>query len=202
MAVTNGYCTLQEFKEWTSAPSDKSDDEREAAINAASRSIDEFCQTFFYETLSEPRFFDGDGTDLLELGARNPLSSPEGVSVDTTGDGVFDEVWTASDWQALPLNKSRAGQPFTEIAAVGDYGFDLNTNARWGNIQVDGLWGWSDVPADIHLACMLLANRNLSRRDSPVGIVAGVEFVFRVSAAGDPDVARLITPFKADYGVA
>jgi hypothetical protein len=83
---------------------------------------------------------------------------------------------------------------------VGDYTFPVwepnNVNAYEATVQVVGTFGWASVPAAIKQAAILLSLRQYRRYDSPLG-VAGFDdvSVIRVGRV-DPDVQRLIDPFR------
>ena len=63
-------------------------------------------------------------------------------------------------------------------------------------MQVVGTFGWNAVPTAIKQATILLAMRLFKRYDSPLG-VAGFSDLGAVRVGRiDPDVDRLIMPFK------
>jgi hypothetical protein len=54
-----------------------------------------------------------------------------------------------------------------------------------------------DVPDDVRHACLLWCNRLVARRNSPEGIVGSAEFGVANVGRYDPDVERLLSPWKA-----
>ena len=57
MAITNGYCTLAEIKAALRLTDTADDTLLENSIEGASRRIDGYCGTFFYQTLKTIKVF-------------------------------------------------------------------------------------------------------------------------------------------------
>lgn len=194
MALTNAYCTLNQVKASLRIPvSDTVDDALlELAINAASRDIDQATERQFFSAVATRVYTPRDSyvTDT------DDIVSITTIKTSTAADGVFDTTWTASDYQLEPLNGISGGLavPFDAIRAVGDYTFPIS--GAEATVQVAGTFGFSAVPVAIEQATVLLASRIFKRNDSPGGVMGfGDIGVVRVSRI-DPDIDRLIMPYK------
>ena len=194
MAITNGYCTLNELKASLRIPvSDTIDDDLlELAVEAASRDIDQASERIFY-SLSDTRIFiprDSSNTAI------DDLVSVTTIKTSTSADGAFDVTWTSSDYQLMPLNGVAGGMtvPYDLIYAVGDYSFPQS--GQEATVEVVGTWGFSSVPTAIRQAAVLLSARLFKRNDSPGGVMGfGDLGIIRVGRM-DPDIEKLIQPYR------
>jgi hypothetical protein len=194
LAITNGYCTLNELKASLRIPvSDTIDDDLlELAVEAASRDIDQASERIFY-SLSDTRIFiprDSSNTAI------DDLVSVTSIKTSTSADGAFDVTWTSSDYQLMPLNGVAGGMtvPYDLIYAVGDYSFPQS--GQEATVEVVGTWGFSSVPVAIKQATVLLSARIFKRNDSPGGVMGfGDLGIIRVGRM-DPDIDKLIQPYR------
>jgi hypothetical protein len=194
LAITNGYCTLNELKASLRIPvSDTIDDDLlELAVEAASRDIDQASERIFY-SLSDTRIFiprDSSNTAI------DDLVSVTTIKTSTSADGAFDVTWTSSDYQLMPLNGVAGGMtvPYDLIYAVGDYSFPQS--GQEATVEVVGTWGFSSVPTAIKQATVLLSARIFKRNDSPGGVMGfGDLGIIRVGRM-DPDIDKLIQPYR------
>jgi hypothetical protein len=63
-------------------------------------------------------------------------------------------------------------------------------------VQVAGVFGWSAIPVDVRMACVILAQRLFKRFDSPLGVVGmGDLGAIRVSRI-DSDIQALLAPYQ------
>lgn len=193
MAITNGYCTLQDVKDALRVQDSVDDTILELHIETASRQIDDICERVFYSTAGQTRYFVPRDSYVCEIDDLVTLTS---LKTSSAADKVYDVTWTAADYQLEPVNGIVGGMPtpVTQIRAVDEYWFPLANGET--TVEVTGTFGWSAVPKPIKLATVLLAMRLYKRMDSPLG-VAGVGDigVIRVSRI-DPDIDALISPFK------
>lgn len=195
MAITNGYCTLNDVKNALRIPlSDTVDDTLlELSVETASRQIDDHCERVFYQTVGATRIYAPRDSYTCEI---DDLVSLTTLKSSTDGDGTFDRTWTSAYYQLEPLNSLAGGitSPATLIRAVDDYLFPVYGGEA--TVQVTGTFGWSSVPTAIKFATVLLATRLFKRMDSPLGVAGfgdlGVVRVTRI----DPDIDALIQPFK------
>ncbi len=193
MAITNGYCTLQDVKDALRVQDSVDDTILELHIETASRQIDDICERVFYPRTAQTRYFVPRDSFVCEIDDLVTLTT---LKTSSAADKVYDVIWAAKDYQLEPVNGIAGGMsmPWTQIRAVDDYWFPLANGET--TVEVTGTFGWSSVPVPIKLATVMLAMRLYKRMDSPLG-VAGVGDigVIRVSRI-DPDIDALISPFK------
>lgn len=202
MAIVNGYCTLEELQAWNTATSTPNIAIQERVVTASSRAIDQFCQRHFWQTaVGTIRTFPSPrDLRILRLGEFNDLVSIASLRTDEAGDGTFETVWSASDYDLLPLNPSGAPEqrPYTSLRAtgVGRWFPTPTCTGRAARVEITGVWGWPAIPADVTQACLILAARFYKRKDSPDGISNWGDIgVIRVTRA-DPDVTALLDPYR------
>lgn len=205
MAITNGYATSTQLQEWNRAGGTAPVAMLERAIEAASRSIDQWCQRHFWQdgTTVAPvaRRFDPpcDGR-TLEFGAFNDLaSSAVTVKTDASGDGTFETTWTTTDYELLPSNPAAGpeARPYTELRATGTQRFPgWSTTGRAARVEVTGIWGWPAVPTAIEQACLLLAAMIFFRKESPQGVAGFGEYGQIRVRGSDPTVIALLDPYR------
>ena len=194
MAITNGYCTLNEVKASLRIPvSDTIDDDLlELAIESASRDIDQATERQFFPTDTH-RFFTPRNSLVCEI---DDVSSLTSIKTSTAADGTYDTTWSESDYQLEPLNGIAGGMvvPFDSLRAVGDYYWP--SSGLEVTVRVEGTFGFASAPIAIKQATVLLASRLFKRNDSPGGVMGfGDIGVVRVSKF-DPDIERLINPYR------
>jgi hypothetical protein len=197
VAISNGYATLNDVKSALRISDSIDDGILELSIEAASREIDGYCERRFYQTTGTAVYIPQDSftTEIDDLYTLTTLkTSPDGSG--------FTQTWAASDYQLEPLNRLSGGivSPYTRIRAIGAFTFPVwepnNVNNYEATVEVVGTFGWGSIPVAIKQATILLAMRQYRRYDSPLG-VAGFDDVgiIRVGRV-DPDVQRLIDPFR------
>jgi hypothetical protein len=194
LAITNGYCTLNEVKASLRIPvSDTIDDDLlELAIESASRDIDQATERQFFPTDTH-RFFTPRDSLVCEI---DDVSSLTSIKSSTAADGTYDTTWSESDYQLEPLNGIAGGMavPFDTLRAVGDYYWP--SSGLEVTVRVEGTFGFATAPIAIKQATVLLASRIFKRNDSPGGVMGfGDIGVVRVSKF-DPDIERLINPYR------
>lgn len=192
MAISNGYCTLQQLKDSLRITDNVDDTMLELAIETASRQIDDHCERVFYSS-SATRYYVPRDSFVCET---DDIVSITTLKSSSAADGVYDVTWTSSDYQTEPVNGVAGGivSPVTQLRAVGDYLWPRSGEEV--TVQVVGTFGWSAVPTAIKYATILLSSRLFKRMDSPLGVAGiGDIGVIRVSRI-DPDIDALIAPFK------
>ena len=192
MAITNGYCTLEQIKASAGITDTVDDTLLELAVEAASREIDSATERQFFQT-SATRIYTPRDSFITEI---DDLVSLTTLKTSTAADGTFDETWTSTDYQLEPLNGLAGGieVPANQIRAVGDYTFPLSGGEA--TVQVVGTFGFSSVPTAITQATVILGSRIFKRNDSPLGVAGfGDIGVIRVGRL-DPDVEAMIMPYK------
>jgi hypothetical protein len=202
MAITNGYATEPEFSERYELSG--STERIEWAINAASRAIDRYCYRHFYQdgTSGSPvaRTFEACGAYTFEFGPNNDLTAvtTPTIATDEDGDGVFETSWSSSDFQLLPFSRP-AGDPYTEVEAVGSLTFPIRHGrlGRRDRVEITGVWGWDEVPDEVHEACLIKAAKIFTRTQAPNGFAGVNDFgPVAIRRGDDPDVVSLIDPYK------
>jgi hypothetical protein len=201
MAIVNGYTTLALLRTFMGAPTTPADELLEAAINAASRSIDNYCgRRFWLDGSVVTRTFAGNGSALLDLPAGIGTTTGLVVKTDTGADGLFATTWAAADYQLLPVNAPYAfpePEPWTAIQAIGSHLFLAGTTLRPNAVQITAKWGWPAVPEAVSYACRLKAARLVSRKDSPQGVAGFGDFgPVRLTSREDSDVVLLLDPYR------
>lgn len=192
MAITNGYCTLEQIKASAGITDTVDDTLLELAVEAASREIDSATERQFFQT-SATRIYTPRDSFVTEI---DDLVSLTTLKTSSAADGTFDETWTSTDYQLEPLNGLAGGieVPANQIRAVGDYTFPLSGGEA--TVQVVGTFGFSSVPTAITQATVILGSRIFKRNDSPLGVAGfGDIGVIRVGRL-DPDVEALVMPYK------
>lgn len=175
MAITNGYATLTEFKNYSRITSTDATDDSviEDIIEGASRFIDKYTGRTFYAR-TETHYYDtADGYDLW-LNDDDLLT----ITTLTNGDGV---VITSGYYKLLPLNKSPKYMVYLEPSSGYAWAFDANSEAL-GAITITGTWGYSaTTPEDISMACLIIAaseyHKRFGQNTSSIATVTGAGVV-------------------------
>ena len=195
MAITNGYCSLQEIKAALRITDSIDDSLLETAVESASRLVDGFAGRNFYSNGSATRYFTPEDRIVCEI---DDLISLTRLEVSADLDGVYDQVWAATDYQLEPLNgraDGLTGWPATRIRAVGDFVF--GTNIGEASVKVIGTWGWTAAPVAIKQATIIQGSRIFKRLDSPLGVLSAPDLGYiRVGTRLDPDVQQLVEPYR------
>lgn len=204
IATYNTDDELKQFVFPSGYSSDTIDDALFTTANqAACRVIDGFCnQRFWLDPTPVARTFVPNS--LLELEFDDdPLcpgigdSTSVTVACDAAGDGTYEQVWSASDFQLLPQNAPYASaepEPWTSIRAVGTKTFPWLVNTwltRLNRVQVTAKWGWPAVPYSVKMAALIQGAKFYKRRDALMAI--SVETGMYLGHSIDPDVALLLS---------
>jgi len=121
------------------------------------------------------------------------------IATDDNFDQTYSTVWDVSDYMTEPINNPRRGWPMNRLLAIGAYIFPYNLPQ---SVRVQGVWGWTSVPAEIAMATKIQASRLFIRRQSPFGIAGTPELgTVRLTSRLDPDVEALIRPFRKMSGL-
>lgn len=197
MVVVNGYATRDDLKEWVEvdAGDTEFDNLIDAALNAASRGIDNHTKRHFYQIV-QTRKFTPVSPVLIRFGTWGDLASVGEIRIDDDDDGVAEVVLDASDFTALPVNRQGAEEsPIRGIFA--NAGVTFPRGGKWlTRIEIDGPWGWPAIPDAVHEATLILGTRLLKRRKSPEGVVGLNMFGAVKMGRFDPDVRKLIKPYR------
>lgn len=169
------YCTPEMLKSRQGITDAYDDDQVGGACRAVARWIDrKFCQRHFYQRTATLTFV---------ATSRSCLALPDLVSVtalktDTDGDGVYETTWSTADYQLLPANAPNEGEPepYDEIKAVGSYPFPVVCTGRTNRIQIEGVWGWPEVPAPVIEAAKILSGDYLKLGSMAFGVAGYGEY--------------------------
>lgn len=175
MAITNGYCTLAEFKIWATVrggavSTDTNDDAAiEDIVELVSRYLDnETGRRFYKNSTDETRYFQTDNSWCCEV---DDLStSPTTVSVDYSDQRSYTDL-DSGDYELEPVNAALDGKPYTqiEIAPTSDAYFPVSRRG----VKVVAKFGFPSVPEDIKNLTLAIAHnvhQNRSGQSSPGNI--------------------------------
>lgn len=170
------------------------------AGSAASELIDGYVGRSF-GTVTATRYYAPDNDSLCRVD--DLAGTAITLVTSSNADGVWDQTWTAGDYQLEPLNGVSEGLsvPYTRLRAVGSYWFP--TASGKSTVKLTGVFGWASIPVTVKQAACLQAERIYKRLDSPLGVAGfGDIGVMRVTRSVDPDVAVLLEPYKRYQGIA
>jgi hypothetical protein len=202
MAISNGYATLADVKLAARITDTIDDALLELAIESASREIDSYTERVFFNTgaTAISRVYIPQDLYLLET---DDIISVTTIESDSTGEGGFDLTWDEADYQLEPLNGIAGGitTPFTRIRAVGAKLWPIyqprDLNAGQASVKITGVFGFESIPIAIRQATVLASLRAYKRYESPTGVLGFSDVgVVRVSVRLDPDVQRLVDPYR------
>lgn len=206
MAITNGYATQLEAKAWLNVNDASLDDNIvDALVNAASRAVDGYCGRYFYpDSVATARTFLADGTYCVAIDDLWDTATAV-VKTDASQTGAFGTTLTVSTQFIFePTNgvvDGISGWPATKIRLVGGSTFPIATYGR-PQVQVTGKWGWAATPAPVKQATLQVIGELWKRKDSPFGILEGVEFgPIRLSPDAMRSVTSLLTPYGTGWSV-
>jgi hypothetical protein len=193
MAITNGYCTLAEIKAALRLTDSTDDTLLENSIEGASRRIDGYCGTFFYQTLKTVKLF----TRWDYYCSIPDLANTTGLvlKTDDLGNQTFSTTWSSSDYMLNPTDTSLTGLPYRKIVAIGTKTFPLFNDPQRPSVELTGTFGYPSVPDDVREACVLLAMRGFARYNSALGVVGFADMAITVRAV-DPDVRDYLMPYR------
>jgi hypothetical protein len=201
LAVVNGYASLSDVKAAARITDSIDDSLLEMAIESSSRDIDAYTERVFFNTgaTAVARVYIPENIYLLET---DDIISVTSIKSDTTGEGGFNETWTATDYQLEPLNGIAGGiaTPFTRIRAIGSKLWPIyeprDINAGQASVQITARFGFAAIPAAIKQATILASLRAYKRYESPTGVLGFSDIgVVRIGRL-DPDVERLVQPYR------
>ena len=168
------YCTPEMLKNRQGITDNYDDDQIGGACRAVARWIDrKFCQRHFYRREATLTFT---ATDRLCLEVPD-LVSVTALKVDADGDGVYETTWSASDYQLLPANAPEEAEPepYDSIKALGN-GFPVVCSGRTNRVQIEGVWGWPEVPAPVIEAAKILSGDYLKLGSMAFGVAGYGEY--------------------------
>lgn len=202
---TTVYTTLAEVKNGLQIDDIYDDTAIEAAILAASRMIDDYCQRFFYKegTVQNPatKYYTAYSPWYIET---DDIVQVTELACDPDFDQSYAQIWNVTtpplDVMYEPVNNPSQGFPYTRILAIGSYVFPYFFPQT---VRIKGIFGYPEVPYEVQLACKIQASRLFVRKQSPFGIAGSVELgTVRLNSRLDPDVEMLLKTFRRNKGLA
>lgn len=194
MAWKPDYATADELKaELLQITYDTDDAWIARVITAASRAVDRHCNRQFglldapAQRVLPAASWRGDrGRWVVPL---PDLMTAVGFELEVAASAV------ASGYLLEPGDAADEGRPWTRLALP--YGARYGWDGAGLNVLATGRWGWSAVPAAVHAATLLQAQRFYVRRDSPYGVAGSPDLgsEMRLLSKVDPDVGVML----ADY---
>lgn len=164
MTITNGYCTLAEFKIDQNITSTNSSDDTviEQKIESASREIDRMTgRRFWVDVVDATRYYTAASPEAVRV---DDLVSITSLATDYgTRDYGYDIVSTAYD--LLPYNAPllAEAEPYREIRMIPYYTqYYFYTVSR--GVRVVGKFGYPSIPKAIHDACLIAAAAKYHQR--------------------------------------
>jgi hypothetical protein len=196
-STQNFYVGTAELKSRLGITDTAFDYEVTRACQAAAADIEQFTGRFFYQ-VSGVRTYRNHSIYDVEI---DDTVSVTTLKTDGDGDGVYETVWTASQFQLEVTqhmyNVSGKGEPwpYTKIQALGVPGGNyLPYVWAWSHqdrVQVTGVFGWPKIPFNVREAALLLAVDHFKIKDAPFGI-AGFSEYGPVRVVKNPVVASLL----------
>jgi hypothetical protein len=178
MAITDGYCTLQELKSYMGISTVSNDVVLEVAINTSSRAIDQHCgRRFTKDTSATARTYPADDPYCIEV---DDFWTTSGLIVrtDEDNDGTFETTWAATDYELAPANgmvSGLTGFPYWRVRAVDSKRFPAALK-RTQVAQVTAQWGWNAVPSAVYQSCLELAKDAFKAREATSSILGNETF--------------------------
>jgi len=198
LVTSQTYCTLAEVNARLGLVSTAGDAMLQQIISAVSRWIDTYTGRRFYPA-EETRYYTAD--DAREIWIDDILAVTS-LKTDDDADRVYENTWSATDYDLLPDNAQVKDLPFSRIKITpnGSRGFPTKVSK---GIELIGSYGYSEDTSNartvmIKEACLLQSERVWKRKDSPLG-VSGMtplgQQLLKVPGL-DPDVKEMLDPFR------
>jgi hypothetical protein len=202
MAITNGYATLTQIKNYLSISDSTDNDLLEDLVESSSRSIDRIANRRFYADANASARKYRAYSDVFIY--TDDISSTSGliVKIDEGGNGTYSKTLTLDTHYILdPLTASALGRPFTQLTMVSNTESwpifpGITQNGLRPGVEVTAKWGWPSVPDDITVACLILTADLYKRKDAPGGVLGlGDLGVIRMSPVGR-DVTNMVRAYQ------
>lgn len=188
------YATVAELKGELGVTDTADDAKVERALDAASRTIDQFCGRRFYaDATASARTYRATDPYALRVDDISTLTGLV-VKTDTAANGTYDTTLTiTTDFVVDPPNAITQNRPVTMLRHVNG---TFPTAGFRSRVEVTAKWGWPRVPPEVRKACLIEAARLYRRKDTPEGVAGISDFgVVRISRFMDPDAERLLKPY-------
>lgn len=136
------YATIADIKGVLGITATTDDTVIRKIAEAASRSIDQYTNRYFY-TQSATRYFDGAVKlwlpDLLSINA-------SGLKTDEDGDATFENTFATTDYikYGIGLEDSLNTFPYTRLEISEDSDYSSFASGVKKGVQIVGIWGYGD----------------------------------------------------------
>lgn len=190
------YASRAEFRAWVSADDVNDDSEIQMVLDAATRSIDRLCGRHFTLEVGVTKTYTATNAWCLPV---TDLVSVTSLTVDADGTRTFGRTLTTANYELLPYVDEAGLAPVryqeVRILPTSSTGFAPGYLAR-----ITGNFGYvvgTQPPADVKMACAILAARLWKRRETPLGALSIPDLgTFQQIRKTDPDVATLLEPYN------
>jgi hypothetical protein len=188
------YTTLARLRARINREDLSADSQLADALDAAKVAIEQHCddRVFLLDASTSQRTFPTD--------RRLSLSQGWVLRVDDIGDAatITAEVGDGTTWTTLtdievyPVNATAKAEAIIGLTSQTDW--SLYRLAR-----ITAKWGWPAVPKSVSQAHLMQAHRLYYRKNTPQGIAGGGEAGMMRLTDVDPDVAKLLFRFTAQF---
>ena len=188
------YITPEALKSRAGITDSADDRELLGVCRSVSRWIDEHCDRVFARRTV---------TVQLDICGPYSIQTPDFVSVttlktDDNADGTFETTWSASDYEAQPVNAALEVQPrpYTSIAAVGTRLFPVTYTGygRRPRAQLVGVLGWPSLPSPVQQAAGLLGADYLAAVGMKFGVMSFDGYAVRARMNGA--ALEMLRPYR------
>lgn len=192
------YATTTELKAYLKVDSADTtmEEQLDDALATASEGIEDFCHRQFNQAEGATAITYYPSFQDLVIVDDFHTTTDLMVELDTDDDGTFEVTMDSSDLQPEPVDgirNGRSGWPFWKIRATGGQLFP--GWSRHAPIRVTAQWGWVEVPASVHQACLIIAAETVKLADAPFGVAGFGDFgVVRVR--NNPIAASKLNPYR------
>lgn len=164
------YATIGDLKGVLGITSTTDDTVMRKMLEAASRSIEQYCNRRFYVT-SETKYFDGANTlwipDLLSINA-------SGLKTDEDGDGTFENTFATTDYilYGAGLEDSLNTYPKTRLEISVDSDYSSFASGVKKGVQIAGVWGYGDGISATPYVADTTITEDLTAGESAIDVTA------------------------------
>lgn len=184
MALGDLYVPVAELKHYVGieVTNTAEDTKLEWALQSTTVGINKICGRQFNQAgvVSSRRYYPATDRKVLVHDFHTEVGLV--VATDEDDDGIFETVWSTSDYQLEPLDgivDDEIGWPFYRIRAVGSRRFPMRGLRASVRVSID--WGWAAVPEPVKTATRIVAEETWKLADAPFGFAGFAEFgVMRV----------------------
>jgi hypothetical protein len=195
------YVGMEEVKDRLQITDTLTDYQLQAAIQSAARFIERHCGRHFNQFTQTRTYVP---YSIYEQPIDDLVSVTQ-LAVDMNGNGVYDTIWNTSQYQLSigdqDFNGLAVGEPrpWTRIRVTqtGNFFPFIWPFSRIDRVQVQGVWGWPAVPADIMMATAMVAADLFKLKDTPFGLAGAGEYgIVRVKGLS-PVVLEMLMPYRS-----